>query len=155
MDGLVQYLISITAAAIICGIAKETADEKSASGTMIRLIAGLIMAFTVFSPVIDMELGDLPELPTELFEEAETVSARGQLMAAEELDSIITDKLEAYILDKAASIGADVQVELRLEDCRPAGIAVYGSVSPGQRQRLQKIFEAELGIAKEKQQWKK
>ena len=66
MEGVSRYILSISAAAIICAIAKATVDEKSAGGAMIRLIAGLIMAFTVISPVVDIDFGDLPVLTSNI-----------------------------------------------------------------------------------------
>jgi len=153
MDGLIRYLLSISASAIICGIAIATADDKSASGAMIRLIAGLIMALTVIAPVVDIDFDDLPVIPTQITLDAQTACALGEEMADREINSIITNELEAYILDKAASVGADIEVELRLEDCRPMEITIRGTVLPGSRQRLQQVLETELGIAKENQQW--
>ena len=70
MDGLRQYLISVTAAAIICSICKYFAYEKSASGTVISLIAGLIMAITVISPIVTLERGELPALSEGFITEA-------------------------------------------------------------------------------------
>ena len=153
MEGLIRYLLSISASAIICGIAKVTADDKSASGAMIRLIAGLIMAFTVIAPVVDIDFSNLPALPTQISREADAASALGEEMADREIKSIITNELEAYILDKVASVGADIEVDLRLDDRRPIGVTIRGDVLPASRQRLQRILETELGIAKENQQW--
>ena len=153
MEGLVQYLISIMAAAIICGIAKVVSDEKTAAGAMTRLVAGLIMAFTVIAPLVQMELGELPVLSSQILTDAENLSARGEEMAEVEANSIIMDELEAYILDKAASYGADVDVELRLLEYQPTEIIVRGSVLPGTRQKLQQMLETDLGIPKENQQW--
>ena len=153
MEGVSRYLLSISAAAIICGIAKATVDEKSAGGAMIRLIAGLIMTFTVISPVVEIDFGDIPALSSGISYDAEVVSEAGKEMALQEINSIISDELEAYILDKAASVGANIRVELRLDGYVPAAVTIHGTVLPAAKQRLQKIFETELGIAKENQQW--
>ena len=153
MEVLVQYLISICAVAIICGIVKVISDEKKPSGAMIRMIAGLIMAFTVVGPVVDLEPGDLPVLKLDIAEEAQAVSEYGKEFADAEVNSIITRRLEAYILDKAASIDADISVELRLVDYRPVGVTMRGPILPRDKQRLQQILETDLGISKENQKW--
>jgi len=155
MEGLKAYLISVTAASIICGIVNALAGKRGAVSSVLKLLTGLFLALTVIRPVIRLSLSEIELYLDSISTKADAAVADGEIVASRELASIIKAETEAYILDKAASLGSDVQVELRLEDCRPAGIVVYGSVSPGQRQRLQKIFEAELGIAKEKQQWKK
>ena len=95
MEGVSRYLLSISAAAIICGIAKATVDEKSAGGAMIRLIAGLIMTFTEISPVVDIDFGDIPALSSGISYDAEVVSEAGKEMALQEINSIISDELEA------------------------------------------------------------
>ena len=153
MNGLIQYLISITAAGILCGFVKVAFESNSASNAVIRLIAGLIMVFTVIAPITNAELVELPVLSAEMTTDAYSASTIGKEMAQLAVDSIITEELEAYILDKAASVGADIQVELRLSESCPAGIVIFGSVSPGTKQQLQQVLETDLGIAKENQQW--
>ena len=153
MEGLKQYLTAITAAAIICAIAKMCAEGKTSSGAVIKLIAGLIMAFTVIAPVIDMNLGDLPVLSSQISIEAEAAGALGEEMAMRETNSIITERLEAYILDKAVSVGAEVEVEIELEESYPVAVIVKGSILPEAKFQLQQILEADLGIAKENQKW--
>lgn len=156
MDGLRQYLISVTAAAMICGIAKTVVDDKTVSGTVIRLVAGLIMTVTVLSPVVSLDLGRLPELTDGITAEAKQAAAVGEDMAEEELRSIIIERLEAYILDKAAAFGASLQVAVLMPDdgsAQPVGVILRGAVSPYAKQRLQQIIAEDLNIAKEKQQW--
>lgn len=154
MDGLRQYLISVTAAAIICGICKYFADEKSASGTVISLIAGLIMAITVISPIVTLELGELPALSDGFITEAKDIAAVGEELASVEVNSLIIDQLEAYTLDKAASFGAAPEVKFHLDDSmQPEAVTVCGAISPYAKVRLQQILEEDLGIAKENQQW--
>ena len=75
MEGLKQYLIAVTATASICGIAKIIADEKTVAGSMIRRIGGLIMTITVLSPVLELNLGELPELTSGLVSEAKEAAA--------------------------------------------------------------------------------
>ena len=156
MDGLRQYLISVTAAAMICGIVKTVTDEKTVSGAVIRLVAGLVMTVTVLSPVVRLDLSQLPELTAGISAEAKQAAAVGEELAEEELRSIIIDRLEAYILDKAAAFGARLQVEVLMPEdgsIEPEGVILRGNVSPYAKQRLQQIIAEELNIAKEKQQW--
>ena len=56
MEWLQQYLVSVTAAGIICSIAKSACDVKTVSGSMIRLIAGIVMTVTVLSPVMTLNV---------------------------------------------------------------------------------------------------
>ena len=156
MEGIRQYLLTVTAAAIICGMAKTIADEKTVSGTVIRLIAGLIMTLSVLSPVVKLNLGELPDITSAFVAEGKVAASRGEELAARQAMVIIKDQLQAYILDKAASFGAELEVEVLMPDdgsAQPEGVILWGNVSPYAKARLQDMIEEDLNIAKEKQQW--
>lgn len=156
MEWIRQYLIAVTAAAIICGIAKSIADEKAVSGTVIRLIAGLIMTLTVLSPLLKLNLGELPDITSGFVADGKLAATQGKELAQQQLNAIIKDRLRAYILDKAASFGAELEVEVLMPEdgsVHPNGIILRGTVSPYAKARLQEMIEEDLNIAKEKQQW--
>lgn len=156
MDSLRQYLVSVTAAAIICAIAKSVSNEKTLQGTVLRLIAGVIMTVTLLSPVLTLNLAGLPSLTDGMMSQAKAASAIGEEMADSEINAIIYDRVEAYILDKAASLGASLEVEIQLRkdgSHLPEAIILSGDISPYAKARLQQIIAEDIQIAKEKQQW--
>lgn len=156
MDGFRQYLISISAAAIVCGIVKCLSDEKSTSGAIVRLVAGLVMAVTVISPLVTLHPGGLPDLPDHLLASAQAAAETGEEMSRTQEKVIIKDALEAYILDKASSYGADLSAEFywSAEDpLFPESVILHGTVSPYAKIQLQQIIARDLGIAKENQTW--
>lgn len=156
MASLRQYLIGVTASAIICGIVKSISNEKTLSGAILRLIAGIVMTVTVLSPVVDLKLGDLPVLSGDLLAQASAAAEAGENLASAEINAIIKDRVQAYILDKAAAFGAALQVEVTMPDDGsrlPEAVTLYGSVAPYAKVRLQRIIAEDLQIAKEKQQW--
>ena len=59
MGQLREYVISLAAAAIIVGIVTGLTGKKDTAGTLLRLVAGLFLAFTVVRPVVELEIGDL------------------------------------------------------------------------------------------------
>ena len=150
-----QYLLSIVGAAIICSIAKNISNEKTLSGAMLRLVAGIIMTVTVLAPVVNLDLNDLPLMTTNFMDEASTIAAEGEEMAASARNAIISDRAEAYILDKAAAFGAALEVEVTISDgtMMPEGARIKGAISPYAKLQLQRIMEQDLQIAKENQQW--
>ena len=75
METLKNYLLAITAAAIICAIARSLCEEKTVSGSMIRLIAGIVMTVTVLSPVVKLKFDDLPDLSADFSAEAATAGS--------------------------------------------------------------------------------
>ena len=150
-----QYLLSIVGAAIICSIAKNISNEKTLSGAMLRLVAGIIMTVTILAPVINLDLNDLPLMTTNFMDEASAIAAEGEEMAASARNAIISDRSEAYILDKAAAFGAALEVEVTISDgtMMPEGARIKGAISPYAKLQLQRIMEQDLQIAKENQQW--
>lgn len=150
-----QYLLSIVGAAIICSIAKNISNEKTLSGAMLRLVAGIIMTVTVLAPVVNLDLNDLPLMTTNFMNEASAIAAEGEEMAASARNAIISDRAEAYILDKAAAFGAALEVEVTISDgtMMPEGARIKGAISPYAKLQLQRIMEQDLQIAKENQQW--
>ena len=150
-----QYLLSIVGAAIICSIAKNISNEKTQSGAMLRIVAGIIMTVTVLAPVVNLDLNDLPLMTTNFMDEASAIAAEGEEMAASARNAIISDRAEAYILDKAAAFGAALEVEVTISDgtMMPEGARIKGAISPYAKLQLQRIMEQDLQIAKENQQW--
>lgn len=150
-----QYLLSIVGAAIICSIAKNISNEKTLSGAMLRLVAGIIMTVTVLAPVVNLDLNDLPLMTANFMDEASAIAAEGEEMAASARNAIISDRAEAYILDKAAAFGAALEVEVTISDgtMMPEGARIKGAISPYAKLQLQRIMEQDLQIAKENQQW--
>ena len=156
MEDIHQYLISVTAAAIVCAVAKSVSEEKTVAGSMVRLIAGIVMTVTVLSPVVSLSLEELPEFSAALNTGADTAVAEGKKMAEMEINAIITEQVRAYILDKATDLGADVDVEVLMPadgSNQPEGVVLYGNVSPYAKSQLQRFIAEEFLIPKEDQQW--
>lgn len=153
MDGLRHYVISVVAAALICSIA-ITAAQKGTGGELVRLLSGVLLTVTLLRPITQLNLDILAQLPVTRYSEAEAISASGEKMAAEARMDIIKAQSEAYILDKASSLNAQVQVEVTIsEDGLPAEAHLKGKVSPYVRQQLETILESDMGITKENQVW--
>lgn len=141
---------------MIVGILTSISDSKSTQGTLIRMIGGLFLAFTVIAPITDLDMDVLMDLGNELSTEAEKAASRGQDLAADAMSEIIKQETQAYILDKAASYGAELTVEVevnREESAVPESVVLRGAVSPYAKAQLQQIMETELGIPKENQIW--
>lgn len=156
MEDLGQYLLSVLVSAIICALAKSVSNEKTVPGAMIRLAAGIIMATAVLSPLLTLNPADLPAISKDIAQEADAAVTEGKEMAEQEMRSIIIERVEAYILDKAASFGAVLDVEVLMASDgsnQPAGVILSGSISPYAKSQLQSIIAEDIQIAKEYQQW--
>lgn len=155
MESLKQYVISVTVAALICGIVAGLV-KKNGTGELIRMVCGLVLAFTVLRPIVGLKLD---QLPTELLpnlQEGADMASQGEKITREAMEDIIKSETEAYILDKAAALGMSLTAEVLLgEDTIPVpvGVILSGAVSPHARSELTNVIEKDLGIPKENQLW--
>ena len=118
--------------------------------------AGLLAA--VLRPLVEVEALS----PGDLLEDYQAQAAV-QTQELEEgrntaLKSIIEQEFAAYIVDKAAQLGAECQVEVL---CAPEGegvflpwqVTVTGNLSPGQQEQLTAQIQEDLGVPPERQQY--
>ena len=157
MDGIREYLISVTAAAVLCGILKSLMGEKGNSAALVRLICGIFLALTVIRPLKELNLTDISLLPSSLMTEARATSGEGVDYTRQTKADLIKEQCEAYILDKAQTLGASIQVEIRISDDSepiPVGSMITGNLSPYAKNQLSNALEKDLGIAQEDQKWK-
>ena len=153
MNALTGYILSVTAAAVLVSILRTLAAGQN-MGKLVNLLSGLFLAVTVLSPLVRLEIPDPGGWLEDHLAEGAEAAAAGEVMAREYSDAIISAEVEAYILDKAASLGADLTVEVRLDDAGlPESVVLSGALSPADRQTLSRIMEVDLGIGEEAQTW--
>lgn len=155
MAGLAQYILHVTSAALICAIVLSV-TKKGPSGEMIRLLCGVILTFTALQPLTGLDLQVLATSSAQFQRGGEAAAASGKAWARSAAADIIKGECEAYILDKAAALRAEVEVEIELsQDAVPVPIRaeIRGNLSPYHRLVLSDVLQEELGIAKEDQRW--
>ena len=151
-----EYVLSVVAAGILVSICGSFFDEKSTTGTLIRVMGGLFLSFVILSPVAKWDL-DAVAAFTESFDRAgEYAAEAGNVMASKEVQAIIKEELSEYILDKAAELHATVSVEITLNNDSipiPESVKITGTIPAYAKRKLQQEIEDELGIPKERQIW--
>ena len=154
MRQLAEYVVSITAAAIVCGIVTNLIPKGTAR-ELLKLVGGLFLIFTVIQPISNISLPDLAAAEEGYRQDAAQAAALGESLTEEALRERRTQELEAYILDKARAlrIEVDVQVQLGGEGYLPESVRVEGKASPHGRQTLMAFLTGEMGIQEEKIQW--
>lgn len=155
MDAIKGYLLSITAAALVCGIVISLTGKKGSISKLMKLLCGLFLAATVIKPVVDVRIENIYDFTENLSAQGEMAVAQGENVAAEEMKRIIKQKTETYILDKANALGAEITVQVVLEDYIPAGVTIMGDVSPFVKSNLSASITQELNIPPEEQIWKR
>ena len=156
MSGIKAYVFRIVIAAIVCGIASSLLKEKTASGKIVNLLCGIIMAITILSPVVSISFKKITSYYSSISYDAAQYVNDGKMAAQESIADIIKSQTEAYILDKANSLGLQISVEVELDDSNnsvPCGAVITGAVSPYAKGSLEAYMQEQLGIPKENQQW--
>lgn len=156
MVALREYVLSVSAAAVLCGIICGLCGEKSLSGPVVRLICGLILTLAVLRPVIHIRLEDLMYNWDSLRNDSVLKAQEGVDYANQAMGQLIKEKTAAYILDKAGQYDAAIEVEVQVTDDTipiPDQVTVTGHISPYVKEQLQDYIESDLGIPRENQRW--
>ena len=155
MADMGAYLVSITAAALICGAARAMTPD-GALGAALKTVTGLMMVLAVASPWLELRLPDISGWTQSFQLEAEDAAALGEESAMEALREGISRKTQTYIQDKAKALDADLTVEVILSNDElpvPKSAVLRGAVSPYARSVLSEYMRTELGIETEEQIW--
>ncbi len=156
MGSIKAYVFRIIAAAIVCSIAGCLLKDKTPSGRMVHLLCGILMSITILSPIAGISFQNLTNIYSSISLDAEQYVTDGKKAAQEDAADIIKSQTEAYILDKAKSLGLQIAVEVELDVSNysvPCGAVITGAVSPYAKGTLETYMQEQLGIPKENQQW--
>lgn len=151
-----EYIFSIISAAIISAIVGCFVSGKTSAGKMIRLLTGTLMAITVITPLTQVSFKNISEFWNDTALDAESYVSQGEDAATQEINAIIKDRFEAYILDKATRMGLEIAVEVDFDDSTnsiPSQITISGALSPYAKGVLSEYITDHLGIPKECQNW--
>lgn len=156
MDFIKNYLFGIVTASIICAIATYAAGKKSTHSKLIRLICGLFLTISAISPFVKIRISDITQYIEQIEISADDAVAYGQYLADTQMTTIIKSDTEAYILDKASSLGLTINVEVTVSDSspkRPYKVTLSGTAAPLKKRELQDWIYKDLDIAEENLKW--
>lgn len=151
-----DYILSIIAVAIVCGIVNGLLREMTGTGQIIKILAGVLMAITVIKPLTSISFSHIADYLDGLSVTADAFVVEGRSAAQESIVSIIKSRSEAYILDKANQMGLDIAVEVELDagnNSIPCGVTISGALSPYAKNVLTDYITNDLGIPKENLKW--
>ena len=153
MEAVRAWLTSLVLVSLLLSVAQSLIPE----GTLRRAASftgGLILLFALLQPVLGADLDrlalDFSDYQTAVEErQAELADTQTEAMA-----SIIAEQTEAYILDKADELGAEVTVRV---ETRTGGDGVpvpwSAELTGARSEALASALETELGIPAERQVW--
>lgn len=156
MDKILQYILSVIGVALIVSLANTFIDTKSPLGSTLKLVTGLVLTSVIISPWSEVRIEDFYDTFQNADMDASSIVQDGEHMANTEIMAHIKEKTEAYILDRAMSMGLEIDVEVSFDELAPYTphcVRITGNVSPYAKQRLMEIISRELNIEKEHQIW--
>lgn len=154
---MIAQLRSWLTAVVVTSVLVTVAQSLIPEGTLRRIASitsGLILLLVLLQPVTKLEIGSL-HLDYGKYEEqiAEQQSAL-QNQRDESLKKLIAQRTEAYILDKAKSLGISCTVTVTTqpdESGTPRPYRVELSCAPSGQ--LARYLSEEIGIPEERQVW--
>lgn len=153
MASVKSYFLCILSVSILCGVILSFFDKKSAAAGQMKLLTGIILTITVIRPIIDVRLQNIAYYTDDICKQADIAADYGEVVARQEMESIIKTRLQAYILDKATAWNTELEVEVFVQECMPVGVLLSGAVSPYVKVQLENWIAGTLDIPKEAQQW--
>jgi len=148
-----SWVIRLTAAALICTTLCTLTGENSRKG-IVRMVCGIFLTLTALQPLSGFTLPDLEGLTRDYLEQGMQTAALGEDWAARQRQARIKQELESYILDKAASMHARLDVCIHLDGAeKPVSAELFGTVAPEVQEEMAALIAKDLGIAREDQKW--
>ena len=154
METLRTYLLGIVAAAMAVTAASALLREGSLRRA-VRLAGSVVLILVVLGPLLRESLDAFGAYLAEIEMEEDALRSGIEVENTDILTRIICRKTEAYILDKAAALGAEVTVTVTVEQGGhypyPYTATVEGKLTDAQRNALSEDLELSLAIPKERQ----
>ena len=156
MDAVRAYLLRVTVVALVCGIITGFAAKRVSLAPIVKFLCSLLMAVVLLTPMASIRLDTFGTFWDEISFRGEDAVFAGYESAQDACGEIIKEKVAAYILDKAKSYGAELSVEVILDESAPpvpCALRLSGRISPYGKSTLKNVIEKELGIKAEDQLW--
>ena len=156
VEDIRQYILSVVAAASICAIIGSVVGKKGSYGEIIKLLCGLFVLITAIAPWANIQIRQIGSFIESINEESLQAVNEGHLFTQQATAQIIKEQTEAYIMERAVSLGLDLHIEVTLDNAQPpqpSAVKIKGAASPFARQTLSRYICEDLGIPEEKQAW--
>ena len=157
MNSISHYVLTVLCAAIITAIIIRISEKNQTTGNIIKMICVVFMTLSVITPLLKIKYGDASSYIDSYRSDADRIVSEARNETANALMSVIKEKTQSYIVNKAAANGADIIATVDITEpdtLTPDIITIEGEVSPYVKEIIKKAISEELGIPEEKQIWK-
>lgn len=156
MDRLCDYVIRLSATALLCAVVIHFARGSSAVKLMVKLLCGIVLAYSIIQPVRQLKISEFGDVAMQFRQDADRAVQWGKNISTEAWTESISQGTEAYILEKAKDLNLDLIVEVELSDDEfpvPVAVSLTGKVAPYAKSVLSDAISRDLNIPKESQKW--
>lgn len=155
LEALRSWILGLAGAAVFCAVMTEIVP-KGPVKNIVKTLCGMVMAIALLSPLLQLDLAGYSLNMAKYRQKGEEIVSGGKEITDNLSRTIIEEECRAYILDKAAALGAElsdaaVTLKWSSEGCwYPVECALEGEYNA----RLASAIESELGIGEENQKWR-
>ena len=149
------WVLALTGTAAFCAVATEL-TPKGPVKSVVRTVCAVSLAAALLSPLLEFDFPTYALSMARYRDDAAALTASGKEIGGELNRRVIEERLAAYILDKARSLGVSVteaRVTLKWDAdgvWYPTAAEIVGDYSAG----LSDCIAAELGVPAEAQTWR-
>lgn len=157
MDAVREYLLSLVCTSMLTALVM-TLMPKGSARRAAAIACALLLAITALRPLGGLDGETFSQALSRARMEAEFARTGVEVRNRELVAAIIKENSESYILDKASSIGLQLEAEVTVagEDTYPypAAVTITGYADAEKRRLLTQYIEENLAIAEDAQTWK-
>ena len=154
------WIMGLTAAAFLAAIAMAL-TPKGRPRAVVGLVTGLVTIVALVAPILEFDYAAYVRNVNDFAFSLESRNQEWEVSQERVTSLIIRERSEAYILDKAESLGL-VGLDIEVATARnPAGwftpyrVWIVGEVSAAQQRALSEFLNGTFGIPAERQYWEK
>ena len=152
-----EALLRVVAAALTVSLLCALPVKRSLR-RVISACCGALLLLTLMEPILSLRSID-PERFLRQYSIDEQFIQDAVQAEQKKTEALITRQTAAYILDKAAALGAEVQVEVTLAALSesysyPYALTLTGRWTPQQQRELSAYIAQTLGVPPERQTWR-
>ena len=155
MGAVRSWLLSLIAVSLACAVA-DALMPQGAVKRVGRLVCGLAMVLAILTPLARLDLEDSQRWLEDWLADTRLREEELSKQAGESLKSIIEAECAAYIVDKAAQLGADCGARVLCQATEdgiylPVRTEVTGTLTVTIQRKLIQAIQTDLGVPEEQQ----
>lgn len=154
MSEVKTALISLVGAGLLLSILLDFLKDGTVKQT-VQLSGGILLTLLILVPLTQFDLNAFGQYLTEIQMERDLLETDIPVENEKILAGIIQEKTEAYILDKASTLGAKITADVTVTAGEiypyPSEVVIVGTLTAQQQETLASWLAENLAIPKERQ----